>query len=733
MHQPTDIEMDKLAILKSIRALQGMSTDRLIKLSTSVQLVELVPGEALIRQGEKGDSMYFLATGKLDVRVRMGTEERSVATIHPGEPIGEIQLLVGGIRTASVYALEPCSVVRLTGDTLRKWEHDHDDIEASLLEVIRDRQRRNELLRILTFYLGEMDTESMDWLVNHAGWVRLQRGDALFRQGDSGKSWYVLVEGQMEVQVSTAEGVRRVGTIERGGSVGEAALIVDKPRSATIVATRDCELIEVNEEAFTYLRDRFPQFTEALLKLMVERLSAVGTPRAAPHAKLVAVRRYGNAIPLPDLTRALAESLGGWGNVKHLSTAHLRTELDVPEGALDNRHHPAWHRIRVILNHLEQSASFIMLEVDDPHSAWGHFCINQADEYVEFARAGDTPPQASALPESGLRTLVLLQPADSSLPSGTGAWLKALRPHRHLHIREGQERLDGVARWVAGKAVGLVLGGGGARGFAHIGVWQALVEAGIPIDAIGGTSMGSIMSANIAMGRSHEEIIKIQRKGIARKPFKRYTFPIMSLIEAAPIDSVARMAFGDTQIEDLWLPYFCVSADLTTARPMVHRDGAVWKATRASGALPVITMPVLHEGHLLVDGGVFNNLPGDVMRELGVGYVIAVNVSPDDEMHVSLDELPTNRELFWQRWFGRQSRPSLPKLGDILVRTMVLSSQQKLEEVTASADLLLKVPVEPYGMLQFEAIDELVQRGYEFTVEQLDQGAGKELPRVTPG
>jgi predicted acylesterase/phospholipase RssA len=241
--------------------------------------------------------------------------------------------------------------------------------------------------------------------------------------------------------------------------------------------------------------------------------------------------------------------------------------------------------------------------------------------------------------------------------------------------------------------------------------------------------MGSVMSANIAMGRNEAEIVEVQRQSVARKPFKRYTFPIMSLIEAAPIDGVARMSFGDVQIEDLWLPYFCVSADLTAARPLVHRNGALWKATRASGALPVITMPVLHEGHLLVDGGLFNNLPGDVMRELGVGYVIAVNVSPDDELHVDLKELPTNRELFWKRWFGRSKAPALPGLGDILVRTMVLSSQQKLEEVTATADLLLKVPVEPYGMLQFEAIDELIKLGYDFTLEQLAQGAGKELPR----
>ena len=721
--------MDILAILKSIRALQGLSVDRLIKLAASVQLVELAPGEALIRQGEKGDAMYFLASGKLDVRVRLDNQERSVAVINPGEPIGEIQLLVGGVRTASVYALESCSLVRLTADEIRKWEQSQDDIAESLLGVIRQRQRRESLLRILTYYLGDLDAEVTDWLTAHASWIKLQRGDFLFREGDIGKAWYVLVEGQMNVQINSSAGARKVGVVERGGSVGEGALISGKPRSTSIVASRDCELLEVNEEAFAYLRDQFPQFSQALLKLVIERLVSAENPRTAPRCKIVGVRGYGDTIPLAALVDNLAQGLECWGTTTRLSISSLREDLDVPQDAFSNRQHPAWHRIHAIVNQLEQSNNFIIFEIDHPHSVWGQFCLKQADEHVEFAWASDSPPRAPVLPEFGPRTLVLLHQADAPLPVGTRQWIEALCPQRHLHIRDGQMRLDGVARWLAGKAVGLVLGGGGARGFAHIGVWRALVEAGIPIDAIGGTSMGSVMSANMAMGRSEEEIVEIQRRSAARKPFKRYTIPVMSLIEAAPIDGIARLSFGDVQIEDLWLPYFCVSADLTAARTVVHRNGALWKATRASGALPVITMPVLHDGHLLVDGGLFNNLPSDVMRELGVGSVIAVNVSPDDEMHVDLEALPTNREMFWKRLFGRKSGPTLPRLGDILVRTMVLSSQQKLQDNTASADLLLKVPVERFGTLQWEAIDELIQLGYEFTRERLAQGAGKDLPR----
>ena len=118
------------------------------------------------------------------------------------------------------------------------------------------------------------------------------------------------------------------------------------------------------------------------------------------------------------------------------------------------------------------------------------------------------------------------------------------------------------------------------------------------------------------------------------------------------------------------------------------------------------------------------------MKNSGLGHVIAVNVSPDNDMQVDLEELPTNRQLFMQRFRRSKSKAKVPKLVDILVRTMVLSSRKKLTEVTADIDLQLDIPVENYGMLQFEAIDELVSLGYEYTKEQFKAGQGQDLPRV---
>jgi len=720
-------------ILKTIDSLSSLSADMLTKLAESVQLLNLESGEILIRQGEKGDAMYFLASGTLDIRVGHGDTEKSVATVMPGAPVGETQLLVGGVRTASVYAAESCLLVRLTSQMLRKWEREHDVLHDLLLNVIRERQRRNELSGVLVKYLGQADTATVDWVNTNANWVELSRGEVLFEQGASCTSWYVLIEGLLEVCVTNEDGVETtVGRVEKGGSFGEAALLSDEKRTATIRASRDSELIELTRETFDLIREMHPEFMMSITRMLVGKLINQNNQKVDNRVgKILTLRRRSPGVSLALISAPLADSLQQWGQVDVLDIEKVRDDMELPQEALEDASHPAWHRIRIIVHRIEHANGFLLLEESQDELVWNQFCRNWADEFVDVVNADDEIPAVTDDEDHRPRTLLLAQPAGIALPTGTASWLEALRPTRHLHLRSlAQQEVDRLGRVLSGNSVGLVLGGGGARGFAHIGAWRALEEIGVPIDSIGGTSIGSVMSGNIALGRSEQEIIAIQRKGIARKPFKRYTFPIMSLIESAPIDEVAKGSFADLRIEDLWIPFFCVSADITAAEPVIHREGLLWKATRASGALPVISMPVLHEGHLLVDGGLFNNLPADVMKNSGLGHVIAVNVSPDNDMQVDLEELPTNRQLFMQRFRRSKSKAKVPKLGDILVRTMVLSSRKKLTEVTADIDLQLDIPVENYGMLQFEAIDELVSLGYEYTKEQFKAGQGQDLPRV---
>jgi predicted acylesterase/phospholipase RssA len=290
----------------------------------------------------------------------------------------------------------------------------------------------------------------------------------------------------------------------------------------------------------------------------------------------------------------------------------------------------------------------------------------------------------------------------------------------HLHARAHFERL---VRFVTGGAVGLALGGGGARGAAHIGVIRALMEAGIPIDMVGGTSAGGMIAAQHAMALSHEGMRKAFHDAlVASNLFRKYTLPIISLISAAPPNDVAKEACGDTQIEDLWISFFAVSCNLSTGETVVHQRGPLWKAVRATTSLPGILVPVVEGRHLLVDGGVVDNLPSTIMKRLCGGPVIVVNVSPDSDVMLEedLEEIPSTLEVLWSWLNPFKKAIRVPTIMTLMVRVAVINSLFRKEIAKEQADFLLDVPVGEYDLLDFEALDELADIGYRYATEQIN-------------
>jgi NTE family protein/lysophospholipid hydrolase len=282
--------------------------------------------------------------------------------------------------------------------------------------------------------------------------------------------------------------------------------------------------------------------------------------------------------------------------------------------------------------------------------------------------------------------------------------------------------------------VGLVLGGGGARGFAHIGVLRAMEEAGIPVDAIGGTSMGAGIAAHHALGLRADEVKTSNRRiFLELKPHHDFTLPVFSFVGARKAEEAGWKVYGTTEIEDLWIPYFCVSSDLSSAEMVVHRRGLLWKAALASASLPAFTTPVLHEGHLLVDGALLNNLPSDVMRRLGPGVVIASEVSVEEDDAFCCDRIPTSWEALKGRWWGKKGEKRFPSLMEVVLRASLLHSTWRERMAVQEADLCLRPPVEAFGLLDFERLDDLVAIGYDYAREALAAWAegGGALPRET--
>jgi NTE family protein len=310
---------------------------------------------------------------------------------------------------------------------------------------------------------------------------------------------------------------------------------------------------------------------------------------------------------------------------------------------------------------------------------------------------------------SGLPILVLLHPGGGcGLPEPFT--LQSGQFEAHHHIRSGNtEDLRRLARFIAGRAVGLVLGGGGARGFAHIGVVKALGEAGVPFDFLGGVSMGAIVAAGLAAEWSIEELTERLRKAfVTSNPLSDFTLPLIALVRGKKVSALLRENFGETRLEELPKPFFCVSSDLTSGHIHVHRAGLLWRMLRASVALPGILPPVTHHGHLLVDGGVMNNLPVDVMRERNPGPLIASDMTSEMDMSVR-DSRYSERpvwSLLWQRMRGT------PSILSILMRSGTMGSEAQRRLVREQADYVFEPPLADLGPLDWKTFDRTIALGY---------------------
>jgi predicted acylesterase/phospholipase RssA len=304
---------------------------------------------------------------------------------------------------------------------------------------------------------------------------------------------------------------------------------------------------------------------------------------------------------------------------------------------------------------------------------------------------------------------------------GTRAWSELEEVRRIHHVRsDNRADIDRVVRRLFGRPVGLVLSGGGARGIAHVGAIQAIVEAHIPIDYVCGTSMGAIFAGGLALGLDSQEMREHVRDLFA-KPFALYdlTIPITAMLAGKRLERVLHEQLGDADIEDLWLPFFCVSTDLSRAQLVIHDRGTLWKSVRASCSIPGIFPPLTWNGRTLVDGGLMDNLPVDLLAERCPGPIIAVDVLPYGDPTL---QRPSGTIERWLRKVRDivKGEPAGPPLFDTLMRSTLVGSKYRQQLGPRPEQVVyLEPPVAAFGMLQWRAHRELLEVGYRHAREQL--------------
>lgn len=702
-------------------------------LEAHLELVTLQQGEVLFHQGDAGDCMYVVVSGALAVLLTGADgHERRIDVLDSGESLGEIALFTGQKRSASVSAMTDASLISLSKDGLEHLSQKYPALANKLIEKMLPRIQRTQLALAVTRLLGPLDAQALHDLQRKVSWRHLKAGEILIHQGETDDTMYLVVNGRLAMETREAgQEPRLLGEIERGESVGEFAMVSRQPRSATILALRDSDVVALTRQVYEELVAVHPGFLQSVTRLIIDRSRRIATQSqpAGRSVVTIALQSLDPAVPLADLAYQLAAELSVFGPTLRLDSQRFDSLFGKIGAAQVSLQDPLNYSVANWLHEQENQYKFILYELDRSPTDWSARCLRQADRVLQVG-FGDQPA-ASIIEVDGLKVnrplpdLILLQSANLAHPQRTDAWLKDREFRAIHHVRLGNNAdLGRLARRITGRATGLVFSGGGARGFAHVGVIRAIEEAGIPIDMIGGTSMGALIGAALAAGMTYEQIEQVCRVFGSPRKILDYTLPLSSLVASKKVSHIYQDTFGDLQIENLWTPFFCVSTNMTRSEPLIHRSGPLWLAVRASTAIPGIFSPVAWQGDVLVDGGVMNAFPVDIMKaETQGGTVIGVNCSPKKNKFAGYDFAAD-----YSGWQGLL-RKLLPlgkkrRIPSIMTNLMGASEvnsiyyRQRLEE---QADILIKPPVMQYESMDFGAYAEIVEIGYRHMQERLTE------------
>jgi NTE family protein len=541
--------------------------------------------------------------------------------------------------------------------------------------------------------LAGVDPLALEALGAAAVHFSLPAGHLLFEAGSDPDGVYLLASGRLGVQTQSRAGL--TAEIEHGELVGEAGWLLGTQRSATVVALRDSELLLVPNAELTRIAARSTHFSLALARLCARRLRHSNRQEYQPkRAHIFALVPNSIEVDIADFATRLVDELGKTGRTELVWDARATT------------HTATW------FNRIEEVNDFVVYVANWAASGWTRQCCRQADVILMVAPAGGHIGAwplgiAEAAAARGARVELALLHSGKIEPGDTAPWLATLAPSQHHHILEPAD-YGRLARLLMRRGVGLVRSGGGARGFAHLGIIRALREAKIPIDFVGGASIGAIIAGGVAIGWGDEEMRQRYRRGfVDTNPVNDYTFPFLALTRGKKVSRLLEREYGEALIEDLRLPYFCVSANLTTGRLFEHRTGRIAHALRASVAIPGVMPPVFHEAGVLVDGAAINNLPVDVMQSHAPGFIIGCDVGAD-------------------RNFGERR----VNIFQVLMHAGMVNGAASERVQRELADVLLKPPLPNIDLLNWQAFDQAIQAGYEYARVALNTLPS--IPRLVP-
>uniref|UniRef100_A0A8C9S2U7 lysophospholipase n=1 Tax=Scleropages formosus TaxID=113540 RepID=A0A8C9S2U7_SCLFO len=666
-------------------------------LNGKVTLHHAKAGAVLARQGDQDVSLHFVLSGCLHVYQRMIDKQEAVCLFvtQPGEMVGQLAVLTGEPLIFTIKAMRDCTFLKISKSDFYEIMREQPSVVLSAAHTVAVR---------MSAFVRQMDF-AIDWMA-------VEAGRALYRQDDQSDCTYIVLNGRLRSVIRKANGKKElVGEYGRGDLIGVVEALTHQPRATTVHAVRDTELVKLPEGTLNNIKRRYPQVVTRLIHLLGQKIlgnlqqtrgpfsgSALSlssmsfspdVTNPASNLSTVAVLPVCDEVPINAFNLELSHALSAIGPTLLLTSDIIRERLGA--SALDSIHE---YRLSGWLAQQEDIHRIVLYQTDNSMTPWTQRCIRQAD-CILIVGLGDQEP---ALGQREVYEKVFEKTAD-----------------RHSDFSR-------LARVLTGNSIAVVLGGGGARGCSHVGVIKAMEEAGIPIDIVGGTSIGSFIGALYAEERS-----AVRTKQRAREWAKAMnsvfktvldlTYPITSMFSGSAFNTSIYKVFQDKQVEDLWLPYFNVTTDITASAMRVHKDGSLWRYVRASmtlsGYLPPLCDP--KDGNLLMDGGYTNNLPADIARNMGAKTVIAIDVGSQDETDLcNYGDSLSGWWLLWKRINPWAEKVKVPDMAEIQSRLAYVSCVRQLEVVKKSAYCeYIRPPIDRFKTMDFGKFDEIYDVGYQ--------------------
>lgn len=582
-----------------------------------------------------------------------------------------------------------------------------------------------ELIRHAELF-SDLSEDELKELLNIVELIELHPSQILFQQNDEPDSMFLLLKGDLVASTTMHNGeIKILGYVRPGELVGEMGLISSQPRTLTISSLNEAQLIKLTRTVFEQYFQNRPQSLLHILSIVINRAQhTIRSITTIKRCTVIAIVPANNNLIVDVLFAELSELLKNNVKVSLLTDKDLHT-------------HSTIDTAKRLFDKLSRSNDFILFKVNLDNEIAKQLIYEKAQRVLIVAEYTEQPMlhdfvkrlinhKAYAYIK---KELALLYDQSVTMPRHTKLWLDKGHFNQHYHVRMNSEDYKYLLRFLVGVPIGLVLSGGGTKGWVHVGALKALYEAQIPVDAVGGTSIGAIVGASYLLHQDYlgliDDMHEFANFAQSMVNLKDFTYPIISLLDGKKKFIGLYKLFNGIQIEDLWRPFFSISANLSDNVESVNRQESLWLWTSASSSLPGLVPPITHDGKIYLDGGVVNSLPVDVMRNVlgDKGKIIAIDLSLSLKSNAGYSFPPVitfKKALLYKLKFKNYQNFKFPHFAATLLESLMMGSQTKTERNLMLADVIVRPDLSKYRMISnLPLADELMEIGYRAMSEQL--------------